>query len=243
MAIQDGSFHAPSAGAALAGALTIQIGTNFCNDYFDFFQGADTEARKGPVRAVQAGLIAPGAMLAATIFMFTLTVLISFYLFTRAGWLILIIGALSVLCGVLYTAGRYSLAYLGLGDPFVLLFLGRSPWPEPTTCRRGHCLGMQCWLALRQGYSPSDCWWSTTYETSTKTELPTNERWLSVSARLSVAFNIHCAFCWPLRYRSCFGYAVPRQASCWRASSSCLVFLSAERSGSTLVYSCVLVWA
>jgi len=124
MADRDGKFHFLAMTAALVGAISIQIGTNFCNDYFDFFQGADTEQRKGPTRAVQAGLISPRAMLLATLLMFTLTAIITVYLYLRAGWPFLLIGVLSILFGVLYTAGRYSLAYLGLGDPFVLIFFG-----------------------------------------------------------------------------------------------------------------------
>ena len=110
--------------ATLLGAVAIQIGTNFCNDYFDFFQGADTAERKGPTRAVQAGLISPNAMLIATILTFSTAILISVYLAKAAGWVFLLIGVLGVIFGVMYTAGRYSLAYLGLGDIFVLIFFG-----------------------------------------------------------------------------------------------------------------------
>jgi len=124
LAWRDGGFHALAATAALAGAMCIQIGTNFCNDYFDHRQGADTEDRKGPTRAVQAGWISPRAMLGATVMMFAALALICVYLVSRAGWPIVVIGVASAIFGVLYTAGRYSLAYLGLGDPFVLLFFG-----------------------------------------------------------------------------------------------------------------------
>lgn len=124
LAWRDGGFHALAATAALAGAICIQIGTNFCNDYFDHRQGADTEDRKGPTRAVQAGWISPKAMLMATCIMFVALALICVYLVSRAGWPIIVIGVASAIFGVLYTAGRYSLAYLGLGDPFVLLFFG-----------------------------------------------------------------------------------------------------------------------
>ena len=44
--------HWPSAVAALLGALLIQIGTNFANDYYDGIKGTDDENRKGPARAV-----------------------------------------------------------------------------------------------------------------------------------------------------------------------------------------------
>jgi len=124
LAAKDGKFHFLAMACALIGAITIQIGTNFCNDYCDYFQGADTDDRKGPTRAVQAGLISPRAMLWATVLMFSITVAVTGYLYMRAGWLFLLICALSILFGVLYTAGRYSLAYLGLGDPFVLVFFG-----------------------------------------------------------------------------------------------------------------------
>ena len=124
LAVHAGKFHGAAMFAALIGAISIQIGTNFCNDYCDFFQGADTDARKGPTRAVQAGLISPNAMLLATGLMFAITCAATWYLYDRAGWPFLLIGTLSILFGVLYTAGRYSLAYLGLGDPFVLIFFG-----------------------------------------------------------------------------------------------------------------------
>lgn len=124
LAIHDGNFHLWSMLAALLCAVSVQIGTNFCNDYCDFFQGADTDDRKGPTRAVQAGLISPRSMLIATILMFAITAAASYGLSLRAGWPFLLLGTMSILLGVLYTAGRYSLAYLGIADPFVLIFFG-----------------------------------------------------------------------------------------------------------------------
>lgn len=123
-ALDAGKFNAMTMFFALLGAVSVQIGTNFCNDYCDFFQGADTEQRKGPTRAVQAGLISPKSMLAATILMFAVTALSAIVLALHAGWPFLLIGCLSILFGVLYTASRFSLAYQGLGDPFVLIFFG-----------------------------------------------------------------------------------------------------------------------
>ncbi|MBF0386448.1 MAG: 1,4-dihydroxy-2-naphthoate polyprenyltransferase [Candidatus Omnitrophica bacterium] len=124
MAFGDGIGHLPSAVAALFGALFVQIGTNLANDYFDHKSGVDTPERKGPVRATQAGLIAPWAVKWAFILCFFAAGLIASYLVARAGMVVLIIGVLSVLSGLLYSAGPKPLSHLGLGDIFVLLFFG-----------------------------------------------------------------------------------------------------------------------
>jgi 1,4-dihydroxy-2-naphthoate octaprenyltransferase len=117
-------FHWPAAVAAMIGALLIQIGTNFANDYFDFKKGIDTEERLGPVRATSAGLVSPEAMKRATVIVFSLALLVGVYLVWRGGWPIVAIGLLSILFGVLYTGGPYPLGYNGWGDLFVLIFFG-----------------------------------------------------------------------------------------------------------------------
>ena len=120
----DGVFHGPAAFCALIGAILIQIGTNYANDYFDFVKGTDTAERIGPLRATQAGLVSPAQMKQAAMLVFGLAFLAGLYLVYRGGWPILIVGLVSILCGVLYTGGPYPLGYLGLGDLFVLVFFG-----------------------------------------------------------------------------------------------------------------------
>ena len=124
MAAADGGFHALSAACALLGALFIQAGTNFANDYFDHAKGTDTPDRLGPTRVTQAGLVTPGAMRAATALAFLLACVPGLYIVVRGGWPFVVIGLASILCGILYTAGPYPLGYLGLGDLFVLVFFG-----------------------------------------------------------------------------------------------------------------------
>lgn len=124
MAWEAGGFHPLAAVCALLGAIFIQVGTNFSNDYVDYLKGADTEDRKGPLRVTQAGLVDPATMRRATGLVFGLAVAAGAFLIWRGGWPILLVGVLSIASGILYTAGRYSLAYTGLADLFVLIFFG-----------------------------------------------------------------------------------------------------------------------
>ena len=110
--------------AALVGAILIQIGTNFANDYYDFLRGGDTEARVGPVRVTQAGLLPPEAVRRGTIVVLGAAVLVGAYLVYVAGWPIVWIGLASIASAVAYTGGPYPLAYHGLGDVFVFVFFG-----------------------------------------------------------------------------------------------------------------------
>ncbi len=124
LAASDGAAHLPAAACALAGALLIQIGTNYYNDAADFERGADTASRRGPTRAVAAGLVTPRAMKVAAGVAFALAFAAGLYLIVRGGWPILVVGLVSIAAGVAYTAGRYALAYIGLADLFVLVFFG-----------------------------------------------------------------------------------------------------------------------
>lgn len=124
VALRAGVFHALAAAMALAGALLIQIGTNFANDYYDHVKGADAGRRLGPTRATQAGLVAPSAMRNAYLITFGLAGAVGVNLVVRAGWPILVIGVLAVAFGILYTGGPRPLGYRGLGDPLVLVFFG-----------------------------------------------------------------------------------------------------------------------
>lgn len=110
--------------AALFGALAIQIGTNYVNDASDFERGADTEDRLGPPRMAAQGLLSPRALYRGSVFCFLFAFLAGSYLIAQAGPVILAIGLLSIFFAIIYTAGPFPLAYLGLGDIFVLIFFG-----------------------------------------------------------------------------------------------------------------------
>ncbi|MDY6765580.1 MAG: UbiA family prenyltransferase, partial [Halobacteria archaeon] len=76
LAFHDGVFSLLPAFGALIGALLIQIGTNFANDYYDAKKGADTEDREGFTRVTQSGLISPEKVKRAMYFTFGLSLLV-----------------------------------------------------------------------------------------------------------------------------------------------------------------------
>lgn len=124
MAFGDGVQHFPTALICLLAALTVQIGTNLANDYFDYKKGTDNEHRIGPTRVTQAGLISPNKIMWGFIIVFLLAVFFCVLLAKRGGWPVLILAAVSIASGILYTAGPYPLGYIGLGDLFVFVFFG-----------------------------------------------------------------------------------------------------------------------
>src|SRR5437763_2435171 len=109
-------FHPLRFIAALIGAIFIQVGTNLSNDYSDARRGADSEDRLGPVRVTAGGLVPPRQVLRATYVTFGIAVLAGLYLIAVAGWELLLVGAASLLAGVLYNGGLRPHGYVGLGQ-------------------------------------------------------------------------------------------------------------------------------
>jgi 1,4-dihydroxy-2-naphthoate octaprenyltransferase len=109
---------------ALLTGIFLQIGTNLANDYFDAKKGSDTEARIGPRRVMQAGLVRDITMKRGIFVSFLIATCSCLYLISVGGPLICYLLFLAVLLGIGYTAGPFALAYLGLGDFFVFFFFG-----------------------------------------------------------------------------------------------------------------------
>jgi 1,4-dihydroxy-2-naphthoate octaprenyltransferase len=124
LAIGEDTFRPVAFACALIGSIFIQIGTNLSNDYSDARRGADTEDRLGPVRVTAGGLMPPRQVLVGTYVAFGIAVAAGAYLIAIAGWQLLVVGAASILAGVLYTGGPRPYGYEGLGEAFVFLFFG-----------------------------------------------------------------------------------------------------------------------
>mgnify|MGYP002277681691 CR=1 FL=1 len=124
LAVHAGVFAPLPWLAALVGALLIQIGTNFANDYYDAVNGADTDDREGFTRVTAGGLIPAEQVKYAMAGTYGLAVLVGIYLVAVGGVPILAVGLTSIAAGVLYTGGPYPYGYRGLGDLFVFVYFG-----------------------------------------------------------------------------------------------------------------------
>ncbi|MEX1013194.1 MAG: 1,4-dihydroxy-2-naphthoate octaprenyltransferase [Waddliaceae bacterium] len=137
---------------ALMFAFCIQIATNLINDVLDFKKGADNADRLGPPRVTQAGWLTPNqVMIGASIFLL-LAATFSLPLLSIGGALMGWVALLSLVCAYLYTGGPYPLAYVGLGDLFVLIFFGwvatlavfylQTQWLSPSAFLAGTQIGL-----------------------------------------------------------------------------------------------------
>ena len=120
----EGVYRWDAFGAALLGAVAIQIAANFVNDIFDARKGADTEARIGPTRVVASGLLSERSVWSGTLLVVAVAVAAGAYLIAIAGWVIAAIGISSLLAMLGYVGGPKPYGYFGLGEAFVFVFFG-----------------------------------------------------------------------------------------------------------------------
>ena len=124
LAFQIGAFDAVATSLALACAVLIQIATNYFNDAIDHVKGADTAGRLGPARVTSSGLLPARRVVLGGIACVAVAVILAIPLVLRGGWPILALGVVSLALAYAYTGGPFPLAYLGLGEIFVILFFG-----------------------------------------------------------------------------------------------------------------------
>jgi 1,4-dihydroxy-2-naphthoate octaprenyltransferase len=120
----EDEFHPLLFDLAIAGSIAIHAGTNLVNDYFDHVKGTDTAESLGPSGVIQRGVLSAGAVLTGGIVAFAIGAALGLIITAMTGWPVLALGVASVLAGYFYTASPFSLAYRGLGEVVVFVFMG-----------------------------------------------------------------------------------------------------------------------
>lgn len=109
---------------ALIGVLFLQISANLLNEYFDHKKGADEGKTHGLGMIIARGVLRPRQVLIGGIVTLALGCLIGLYFVAITGPLVLWIGIAGAIVVILYTAGPLPLAYIGLGELAVFIFMG-----------------------------------------------------------------------------------------------------------------------
>jgi 1,4-dihydroxy-2-naphthoate octaprenyltransferase len=109
---------------ALGCTLALQVATNFFNDAIDFMKGADTEARIGPQRVTVSGAFTGRTVMIVACLALLVAAATGFPLLLKGGLPFVGLGVASLFLAYAYTGGPFPLAYLGLGEVFVMLFFG-----------------------------------------------------------------------------------------------------------------------
>ena len=106
-------------------SVLFQAGTNVINDYFDFVRGVDKDDSSGGSSGVLTkGLLRPPEVFAYGVGLFGAGVLLGLVLLYYRGLPMLLLGAVGLLGGYLYTGGPKGYKYHALGDVLVFLLMG-----------------------------------------------------------------------------------------------------------------------
>ncbi len=123
-AIDDGIFNAPTFLLALVGTLLLQSAANLINEYADYRRGADRLKEAGQGMTIKQKILSPRSVLYGAVFTTVSGCLIGLYLLSQSGPLLWLIGIGGVFVAIAYTAGPFPLAYNGLGEIAVAIFMG-----------------------------------------------------------------------------------------------------------------------
>lgn len=131
LAASNGSFNTVVFTLSILTTVFLQILSNLANDYGDSVNGADSDTRKGPSRAVQSGAISKSEMKSAVVLFILLSLAAGCLLLWTAfgfNWRAILfffgLGVLSIVAAIAYTVGKKPYGYAGLGDISVLIFFG-----------------------------------------------------------------------------------------------------------------------
>jgi 1,4-dihydroxy-2-naphthoate octaprenyltransferase len=114
----------------LIAGMSIHVGANVANDYFDHRSGTDdinieyVRPFTGGSRMIQRGWLSPREVFAESMMFFALGSGIGLYLAFTRGIEILIIGVIGVGSGFFYTAPPFRLVNRGIGEVFIGLNFG-----------------------------------------------------------------------------------------------------------------------
>jgi 1,4-dihydroxy-2-naphthoate octaprenyltransferase len=109
----------------LTASVAIQIGTNLTDEYSDHRRHGQTGQKfLAPHKVIQRGLLSERAVLIGIVAVFGYAIAVGLFIVSQTGWPMLAVGLVSVAVAYLYSGGPKPIGTLGLGEPFVFVFMG-----------------------------------------------------------------------------------------------------------------------
>ncbi|MGH3733271.1 MAG: 1,4-dihydroxy-2-naphthoate polyprenyltransferase [Acidimicrobiales bacterium] len=132
-------------------ALSLQVATNYANDYSDGVRGTD-EKRVGPFRLTASRLVPARQVRRAAYLGFALACVEGLWLASRTSWWLVAIGATAVLAGWFYTGGPRPYGYYGFGELFVFVYFGLVATVGTAYVQHLNVPSKAWWLGVAAGF-------------------------------------------------------------------------------------------
>ena len=120
----SGHFHLSHFIGVIIAAICLHIGANLINDYYDYLRGADTGNVLGPGGLIQQGLIKPTRVLMLGLIAMGLGTFLGMLLSISGGPIVLLFGLLLVLGTYFFSASRFALSTIMLGELACFVIFG-----------------------------------------------------------------------------------------------------------------------
>lgn len=124
IAVDDGVFDGGLFLLSLVGVMLLQSAANLINEYADYRRGADRFKQAGQGMIIKQKILKPQSVRNGAIATTVAGCLLGLFLLSQSGPLLWLIGLGGLLVVISYTAGPFPLAYHGLGEIAVAIFMG-----------------------------------------------------------------------------------------------------------------------
>ena len=108
----------------LIATILIQSATNMFNEYYDFKRGLDSHESVGIAGAIVRNGMSPRLVLTIALIFYGIAAVIGIIITINSSWWILVIGAVSMAVGYLYTGGPVPISWTPFGEIFAGFFMG-----------------------------------------------------------------------------------------------------------------------
>ena len=108
----------------LIATILIQSATNMFNEYYDFKRGLDSHESVGIAGAIVRNGMSPRLVVTIAFIFYGIAAVIGIIITVNSSWWILVIGAVSMAVGYLYTGGPVPISWTPFGEVFAGFFMG-----------------------------------------------------------------------------------------------------------------------